>query len=358
MEATGWSAGAGRGMARRHGFGDAAGLTVLGGCAVWSLVTATARGGRPEGTLLAVLAVAAGYACGRIGGALVPVAASAAAGIGGLCLVAVDPHGVPAPETTAPLGHAGATAALFALSAGALCCAAWSARHRAPRIAWHVAAAGTAVPAAVVGSGAGTVACGGIVLCSLAAAGARRRPAGLVGFGLVTALVAALGAALAKGLLPSGPATTLADRLTPHRVLLWRDALRLAESEPLLGVGPGRFEELSRALPPSTPPDGKPHAALLQVAAEQGIVGAVLLAAAYGWVLYALWCSARPTPVVLAAGAALTAVAAMASVGNALSFTTVTAGVGLLAGIATAEPLTDAPPHDVAAPADVRGGHG
>ncbi|NEA85984.1 hypothetical protein G3I53_07990, partial [Streptomyces sp. SID14436] len=52
---------------------DAAGVVVLGACAAWPLITAAARGGRPEGMLLAVLAVAAGYAAGRIGGALLPV---------------------------------------------------------------------------------------------------------------------------------------------------------------------------------------------------------------------------------------------------------------------------------------------
>ncbi|OSP40686.1 hypothetical protein B7767_24970, partial [Streptomyces sp. 13-12-16] len=47
---------------------DAAGVAVLGACAAWPLITAAVRGGRPEGMLLAVLAVAAGYAAGRIGG--------------------------------------------------------------------------------------------------------------------------------------------------------------------------------------------------------------------------------------------------------------------------------------------------
>ncbi|MBK3647870.1 hypothetical protein JHN46_45665, partial [Streptomyces sp. MBT33] len=47
---------------------------------------------------------------------------------------------------------------------------------------------------------------------------------------------------------------------------------------------------------------------------------------------------------VLTAGAALTLVAAIASVGNALSFTAVSVGAGLLAGLATARPLADDPP--------------
>ncbi|MEV5611234.1 O-antigen ligase family protein [Streptomyces sp. NPDC052225] len=342
---------------RRRGLSDAAGIAVLGACAGWCLITATARAGRPEGVLLAVLAVAAGYACGRIGGALVPVAASGAVGVGGLCLVLVLPHAVPAPDTISPLGRAGATAALLALSTGALCCAAWSASRRAVRIALHCAAAGAVVVAAAVGSGAGAAACAGVVLCSLATARMRRRALGLAGLGFATALVAGLGVALAKGILPTGLTASLEGQLTPHRVLLWRDALHLAERDPALGSGPGSFEQLSPTVAQSPLPDGRPHSAVLQMAAEQGVFGVVLLAAAYCWLLYALWRSARSTPVVLAAGAALTSVAAMAAAGNALSFTTVTAGVGLLAGIATAEPLQDDPPHDeAAAPVGVRDG--
>ena len=45
---------------------DAAGVAVLGACAAWSLITAGAHDGRPEGMLLAVLAVSAGHAAGRI----------------------------------------------------------------------------------------------------------------------------------------------------------------------------------------------------------------------------------------------------------------------------------------------------
>ncbi|MFI6873684.1 O-antigen ligase family protein [Streptomyces sp. NPDC050400] len=355
MGTTGWSAGAG-GVRRRRGIADAIGIAVLGGCAAWALITATARAGRPEGMLLAVLAVAAGYACGRIGGALVPVAASFAAGLGGLCLAIAVPQAVPAPDTVAPIGRAGATAALLALSAGALCCAAWSARGRTLRIALHLPAVATVAVAAVLGSVAGIAACAGVVLCSLGVARLRRRAIGLAALGFATALVAGLGVALAKDALPAGLAAALEDRLSRHRILLWRDALHLAESHPGLGTGPGRFEERALALGQPQPPDGKPHSAVFQVAAEQGVIGVLLLTAAYCWLLYVLWRSARSTQVVLAAGAALTAVAAMATVGNALSFTTVTAGVGLLAGIATAEPFAEDPPHDEAAAPVLRGG--
>jgi O-antigen ligase len=172
----------------------------------------------------------------------------------------------------------------------------------------------------------------------------RRRAVGLGGLALAVALVTGATWAIAEDVLPDGLATSLEGQLTRHRVLLWHDALDMAAREPGLGVGPGRFAELSPTATQALPPDGKPHSAPLQQAAEQGVLGVALLAAVFCWVLYALWRSPRPTPVVLTAGAALAALAAIAAVGNALSFTTVTAGAGLLAGLATARPAAPEPP--------------
>lgn len=74
-------------------------------------------------------------------------------------------------------------------------------------------------------------------------------------------------------------------------------------------------------------------------------MGVLLLGAAFGWLLYVLWRSPRATHVVLTAGAALTALAVLSGVGNALSFTPVTAGAGLLAGLASARrPIGDGGP--------------
>lgn len=316
-------------------------MVVLAACAVWSLITAAAHDGRPEGVLLAILAVAAGYAAGRITGALLPVAAPGVGALAGLGLALAAPHTTPGPQMTSPLGHTGATAALLALSAGAACCAAWAARSPMLRVALRLLAAGIAVSAALLGSTTGFALCAGVLLCSLAADRMHRRALGLTGLALTAVLVAGASWAVAENVLPDGLTVSLEGPLTEHRVLLWQDALRLARQEPALGAGPGRFAELSPTVAQSVTPDGKPHSAPLQQAAEQGLVGVVLLATVFGWVLYALWRTPRPTPVVLTAGAALTALAAIATVGDALSFTTVTVGAGLLAGFATARPLVD-----------------
>ncbi|URN13831.1 hypothetical protein LUW77_27995 [Streptomyces radiopugnans] len=82
---------------------DVAGAAVLGCCAGWVLLCAAGRDARPEGVLLAVLAVAAGYACGRIGGSLLPVATPAGAALAGLVSLLLSPvFPLPDPSATVP----------------------------------------------------------------------------------------------------------------------------------------------------------------------------------------------------------------------------------------------------------------
>ncbi|MFD7437963.1 O-antigen ligase family protein [Streptomyces sp. NPDC059861] len=331
----------------RRSASDAAGVVALGACALWSLITAAVHGGRPEGVLLAVLAVTAGYAAGRICGAIAPVAAPLTGALAGAVLTITVPHLSPGPPPGVPLGHAGATAALLTLATGAACCAAWSTAVPALRPALWALAAGIVATAAVLGTITGVVACAGVLLCSLAAGRMGHRGIGLAGLAAVAASVTGLTWAVARGVLPAGLASALEGPLTGHRVELWRDALAMARRDPTLGAGPGRFGELSTTSAASPLSDGKPHSAVLQQAAEQGAIGVTLLAAAFCWLLYALWRTARPTPVALSAGAALTVLAAIAAVGNALSFTAVSVGAGLLAGLATARPLMAEPTHQV-----------
>lgn len=319
---------------------DVLGAAVLGGCAVWALISAAGNGGRPEGVLLAVLAVTAGYACGRISGSLVPVATASVTAVAGLAAaIASGQEGFGmALSVGTPPGDTGAVAGLLVLAAGAACCAATAARLPAVRPALWLLALTITGAALLFGSIAGFIAVLGVVLCSLAAARVRRRAAGLAGLALVTALVVGASWAVAEQALPEGLSVSLEGQLTQYRVALWQDAAELAKEHPLLGSGPDRFGDLSPTATRSLDSDGTPHSAPLQQAAEQGVVGVVLLGAVYGWLMYGLARSACSTPVTLTAGAALTALAAVASVGNALSFTSVTAGAGLLAGLATARP--------------------
>lgn len=318
---------------------DAAGMAVLACCAVWALVAAAGRPARPEGTLLALLAVTAGYALGRILGALLPVLAPAAAAAAVLALVLVPPTRLSAHPDAPPLGYPNADAALLVLAAGAACCAAWTVRGRARRTALRCVGAGAAVTALALGSAAGFAAGVAIVLCSLAAARMRRRLLGLAGFALATALVVGGSCAVAVDALPSGLSESLTGQLTQPRVDLWHQAVDLAEAHPLRGVGPERFADEAAPAADLAPSAASPQSAPLQLAAEQGLPGVALLAVAFGWLLTALWRSPRPTPVVLTAAATLTGLAMLATVDHVLSYAVVTAGAGFLSGIATARPF-------------------
>ncbi len=176
----------------RRNVSDAAGVVVLGACATWSLITAATHDGRPEGVLLAVLAVAAGDAAGRICGALLPVGAPGAAALAGLGLAVAAPHTLPGPQMSTPPGHVGAVTALLVLATGAACCAAWAARPPLLRLALRALATGITVASAVIGPIAGFFLCAAVLLCSLAAGHMRRRGVGLAGLALTTALVTGL----------------------------------------------------------------------------------------------------------------------------------------------------------------------
>ncbi|MEE1940787.1 O-antigen ligase family protein [Streptomyces sp. TRM 70361] len=324
----------------RNGSPHAVGTAVLSCWVGWVLICAAGRDARPEGLLLAVLAVTAGYACGRIGGSLLPAALPAGAAVAGPVIVLASgysPLGVP--YATGPDGRMGADAALLALSAGAACCAAHSARTGPARRLLHLLALAIAVAAPVLGSPAGGAAAFGVLLFSLTAGRAHRRLPVLAVLAAVAAAASAAVWVVADDTAPPGlrpVENVLEDRLGTYRVGLWEDALALAAADPVRGAGPDRFGELSPTAAQDPAADGKPHSAPLQLAAEQGLPGVLLLGGAFGWLLLALYRSPRPTPAVLVAGASLTALAVLASAGNALSFNQVTVGAGLLAGVATA----------------------
>ncbi|MEV7086042.1 O-antigen ligase family protein [Streptomyces sp. NPDC093085] len=336
-------------VARRGRAPDAVGAALLAGCAVWALISSAGREARPEGVLLAVLTVTTGYVVGRISGSLVPVATAGAMALvwfGGAIASGQGTFGAATMSAAAPPGDSGAVAALLVLAGGAACAAATGARRLPVRSAMWLLAAVIAGTALALDSVVGFLTTAGVVLCSLAAARIRRRLPGLAAYALITVAVVGTGWAVAERALPEGLTVALEGQLTEHRMELWHDAATLVKADPVRGAGPDRFGDLSTAAARSPDNDGKPHSAPLQAAAEQGVVGVALLGALFGWSLSVLGRSPCSTPVTLTVGATLTALAALATVGNALSFTQVTLGAGLLAGLATARPAPDLTPQD------------
>lgn len=120
----------------------------------------------------------------------------------------------------------------------------------------------------------------------------RRRVSAGIG---TAAIGAALAGVLALTSLPSWPRWLGdAESLSYARRLLWRDALELWGSHPLLGGGPGSFYD-SSAIARSEPHLYAAHSSVLQAGSELGTPAALLLLAilVLGVVLAARECRAR-----------------------------------------------------------------
>jgi peptidoglycan/xylan/chitin deacetylase (PgdA/CDA1 family) len=125
-------------------------------------------------------------------------------------------------------------------------------------------------------------------------------------------------------------AASLGDR----RVALWSEAFDLMTENPLTGVGPGRFSEVSEVA--STDVDASwAHHEFLQQGGETGIIGLMLLIVAFSWGFRRLWLSSGSTDQVLLAAATLGSVAVMASTDHVLHVPLIPWSVAALVGGAT-----------------------
>lgn len=109
---------------------------------------------------------------------------------------------------------------------------------------------------------------------------------------------------------------------------LWSDAFRLWQRHPLTGGGPGAFRDFSALA--ADPDTATAHSSLLQVAAETGVIGAVLFAALI--VLgYGLTAQGHPRRAVIGV-AAWSALAIHSFVDHLLEFSLIVLAAGLVLG--------------------------
>ncbi|MBF9069992.1 O-antigen ligase family protein [Streptacidiphilus fuscans] len=316
---------------------DVVGVLLLAACACWAVYSSSGRDAQPEGTLLGLLAIAAGYATGRIAGAVLPVGAPLAAAGAAAAL---------APWTGAHLHDDDALAALLSLAVGAACCAGYAAQaHGMRRIARGCGALAVLLVAEslTTDSMLGPIACGGTLVVAVAVHRARRRVPALTLLSLCVLLTLGATVLLAQhsGATVTGPSPRAygpVTQVSSQRLALWRDAVREFDQQPLRGVGPGRFTDVSPTALESTEPTGASSSAL-QTAAEQGLPGVLLLGAAFGWTLWTLARSPRPTAAVLSTAAAMAALGVQATVASVLSVAWVVVGGGLLLGMTAARPM-------------------
>jgi O-antigen ligase len=317
-------------------------LALLGLLGAWVLITGA---GRPDDhwPVVGAVAVAAG---GLVAGFLLPHparwAVGTALGVAAMAWVLAAAGRLDEPLSQ-PLGYANANAALVVQGAAAFAVAAASTRRR-----W-LAPVGIAGP------------CAAVVLCLVIGATAATAGALLVLVALVlpgvlgrrvavVVAVSVLGAASALAFVVGavGGGEVLERAVSERRVALWTDGVDAVRDHPWLGAGAREFPSVS----PTAAQDAdtrEAHAELLQRAAENGLPGFGLEAAAVAVVVATLALAAwrgkdaRDGRLGAVGLAGVCALWANAGVDWILAFPPVVALGGLVAGMALprrSEPTT------------------
>jgi O-antigen ligase len=143
-----------------------------------------------------------------------------------------------------------------------------------------------------------------------------------------------LATTIVLGLTYAGGASVATSALTERRVALWHDALVIAGRYPATGAGFHRFEQLSPTA--RSDPDARwAHNEYLQVAAETGIPGLILVTSLVLWGFLALAREPVLTSKAVAA-AGLAAVAIHASIDYVFHFVAIPVSAAALLGAALA----------------------
>jgi len=316
---------------------DLVGFGLFAGTALWLVVAGAASSG-DAGPAAALVAMAgAAVLVGRLAASASRILVPAA--VAGLALALAFSAGedlVGGGPLAPPFGYANATGAFCAQAALAGLMLAVATRRPGPQIAGTIAAlgfasvsVGTSVAAAILVVALGVIALAAWLL------GAPRGAVALMGGAFLAAVIvtAAVGATYS----PDDPGRLGAiaqDSVGERRALLWRDAVDIMREHPVIGAGPGSFRELS----PTALDDRDAvwaHHGFLQVGAETGVPGFLLLVALFVWGFARLW--AGPPDAITALGAAsLAALGIHASIDYVMHFPAIPLAAAVLVGAATA----------------------
>lgn len=247
-------------------------------------------------------------------------------GLTGLLLVAELATAGPA---KGPTGYANANAALAVQVVGltGLALVGSSGRRRALLLVTAMEALGVVL----ANSSAGALVVGAPALTlTLVAAfrGVRRRRWVVVAMVVEAAAVLLVARAVtALAARPDWP-TWATSTLDSARHSLWSDALHLWSAHPIVGVAPGMFERLSRL--GHDPDTAAAHSSLLQVGAETGWTGVVLLAAIVvtGW----LWATRGAPAYAVVSSAMWTALVVHSFVDHLVDFPAILLTAGAVIG--------------------------
>ncbi len=336
---------------------DLVGVGLMAAAVAWTYWSSTRADDAPAG--LAVSGLLAGAAMAfwtarlvsRHEPTAVPLVVVAFAGV----LVLAAPGGIWTPEPRAgPWDYSSITGAFFAQAAIAALMLAFS---RWPS-SLRTAAVAAAVMLASVTIATKTWTAAIVLLLAVPAVALSRRGPG--GPRLVVAGGAAFFLAVLAGSIVLGGRYTFVDLgtkkandasladsyggLTERRVALWSDAVDVMSENPVNGVGPGRFRQVSPVV--QTDRDEPwAHNDFLQVGAETGLLGFVLLVGLFLWGFARLATIGSPGTTVALGAVALTALGVHGCVEYVLQFPAVVlAGAALVGtGVGAGEVAPAAP---------------
>lgn len=312
---------------------DLAGVLTLAALLLWVAVAGRTAGADADPVIGLLAAAAVTYAVARAVTRLHAWAVPAVVAAGALLVALVEVDVLLAGPLSGPLGYSNAAGAFFLQAAAAAVMVAVRCPVRDGRfVAVVLAVAFAAVP---WGNGTDTAA---VLVLGLAGAGAvaagrlrvRRVLAGAMA-AVAAVLVATVAIGATEGLgRPAAVDRALEATLSERRGALWSDALVMIRSEPLTGVGPGRYVQVG----PTARSDRDmvaAHHELLQLAAETGLPGLALALVLLAYVFAQLWLGPRDAATA-AAGVALAALVVHASVDYVLHFPEVALAAAAVVG--------------------------
>ena len=311
---------------------DLLGLILVGAFVAWTVVSAAVQGANAVPQVAVLVATTSAYAIGRALGNRNPVAVAIVVALGILiAAIASGPRAFAGDPSGAPLGYANANGALYALGVAAAAIVATLAGRAWMRWVFGGLAVVLLGLTVVSASRAATVLATGILLAATTARRLGRR------FALLAPLVVAASIALTfvVGLTHGSSALPLLEQaFTERRAVLWQDALEITAREPIFGIGPGMFAETSATALADA--DARwAHSAHLQIAAETGVLGALLFGTLLLWVYGGLHRSLQDPQLVVIGVAGVTAFAVHAAIDYVVHFPAVVIVVALLAGLAS-----------------------
>ena len=311
---------------------DLLGLGLGAALIAWICVTAAARIGNPLTQVAVLVLASAAYLIGRTVGGRRPVFVAAvvvAAILAGTVLS--GPAAITGGPLAPPLGYANANGALYTLGAAAASIVAVAANKNTVRQPAAMLAIVMAALAAFTGSKAAITLSLGVLAVALFCRALGRWVALFAPLVVAGAVATTVVLGLTHG---TAAFPRLVEGLTDRRTELWQDALDIISAEPVFGVGPGMFARIS----PTALGDADAvwaHSAYLQVGAEHGIPGALLLGALLLWVFGALYRSRQNPRVIVIGVAASTAFAIHAAIDYVAHFPAVVLVAALIAGLAS-----------------------